>query len=73
VVTEGAIIGLAGSAIGAGLGLVGASESTGQHPAGLYLIAAAAAAAGVVVTACAALLPVQALRRLPAAHLLAEE
>ncbi len=58
---------------GAGLGLAGASEFTGQHPAGLYLIAVAAVAAGVVVTACAALLPAQALRRLPAAHLLAEE
>jgi hypothetical protein len=29
--------------------------------------------AGVLVTAAAALLPAQALRRLPAAHLLAEE
>lgn len=73
VVTEGAIIGVAGSAVGAALGLAGAAEFTGQHPARLYLIAAAAVAAGAVVTACAALLPAQALRRLPAAHLLAEE
>ena len=73
VVTEGAIIGLAGSAIGAGLGLAGASEFTGQQPAALYLIAAAAVAAGIVVTACAALLPAQALRRLPTAQLLTEE
>lgn len=68
VVTEGAIIGLLGSAVGAGLGLAGESEFTGQHPAGLSLIAAAAVTAGVVVTACAALLPAQALRHLPAAH-----
>jgi len=46
VVTEGAIIGLADSAAGAGLGLAAAAEFTGQHPAGLYLIAAAAVQRG---------------------------
>ncbi len=44
-----------------------------QLPATLYLIAAAAVAGGLLVTTTAALLPAQALRRLPAAHLLAEE
>jgi hypothetical protein len=37
------------------------------------LIAAVAVAGGLLVTATTALLPAQALRRLPAAHLLAEE
>ncbi len=73
VVTEGAIIGFAGSLIGAGLGLAAASEFAGKLPPVLYVVAAAAVACGVIVTACAALLPAQALRRLQAAHLLAEE
>jgi putative ABC transport system permease protein len=73
VITEGAIIGLAGSLTGAVLGLVAAAEFAGQIPGTLYLIAGAAVAGGLLVTAIAALLPAQALRRLPAAHLLAEE
>jgi putative ABC transport system permease protein len=73
VITEGAIIGLAGSLAGAALGLAAAAEFAGQLPATLYLIAAAAVAGGLLVTTTAALLPAQALRRLPAAHLLAEE
>jgi putative ABC transport system permease protein len=72
VITEGAIIGLAGSLAGAALGLA-AAQFAGQLPATLYLIAAAAVAGGLLVTTTAALLPAQALRRLPAAHLLAEE
>ena len=73
VITEGAIIGLAGSLAGAALGLAAAASFAGQLPAALYLIAAAAVAAGVLVTTGSALLPAQALRHLPAAHLLAEE
>jgi putative ABC transport system permease protein len=73
VITEGAIIGLAGSLTGAALGLAAAAQFAGQLPATLYLIAAAAVAGGILVTTTAALLPAQALRRLPAAHLLAEE
>jgi putative ABC transport system permease protein len=73
IVTEGAIIGLAGSLTGAALGLVAAANFAGHLPARLYLIAAIGCAAGVVVTAAVALLPAQALRRLPAALLLAEE
>ncbi|HEU5391229.1 MAG TPA: FtsX-like permease family protein [Streptosporangiaceae bacterium] len=73
VITEGAIIGLAGSLAGAALGLATAAQLAGQLPAILYLIAAAAVAGGLLVTTAAALLPAQALRRLPAAHLLAEE
>ena len=73
VVTEGLIIGLAGSLAGAALGLAAAAKFAGQLPAGLYVAAAAAVAAGALVTAAAALLPAQVLRRLPAAHLLAEE
>jgi putative ABC transport system permease protein len=58
---------------GAGLGLAGAAWFAGQLPARLLAIAAAAVVAGAVITAAAALLPAALLRRLPAAHLLAEE
>jgi putative ABC transport system permease protein len=73
VVTEGTMIGLAGSLAGAALGLAAAAEFAGQLPARLPVAAAAAAAAGVLVSAGAALLPARLLRRLPATHLLAEE
>jgi putative ABC transport system permease protein len=73
VITEGAIIGVTGSLAGAGLGLGAAAWFAGQLPARLLAIAAAAAAAGIIITATAALLPAALLRRLPAAHLLAEE
>jgi ABC-type antimicrobial peptide transport system permease subunit len=73
VITEGAIIGIIGSLAGAGLGLGAAAWFAGQLPARLLAIAALAAVAGIVVTAVAALLPAALLRRLPAAHLLAEE
>jgi putative ABC transport system permease protein len=70
VITEGTIIGLTGSLAGAVLGVAAAAKFAGQLPAALYVIAAAAIGVGVLVTAVAALLPVQALRRLPAAQLL---
>jgi hypothetical protein len=73
VITEGTLIGLAGSLAGAGLGLALAAGFTGQLPGSLILTAAGAAAAGVIITAAAALLPARALRRLPAAPLLARE
>jgi putative ABC transport system permease protein len=73
VVTEGVVIGLAGSLAGAAVGLAGAAEFAGQLPGRLIAAATATAVAGVLVTAGAALLPAQMLRRLPAAHLLAEE
>ncbi|HEY8044834.1 MAG TPA: FtsX-like permease family protein [Streptosporangiaceae bacterium] len=73
VITEGAVIGAAGSLAGAGLGLAAAAWFAGQLPARLLAIAAAAAAAGILITAAAALLPAALLRSLPLAHLLAEE
>ncbi|HUC24395.1 MAG TPA: FtsX-like permease family protein [Streptosporangiaceae bacterium] len=73
VITEGTLIGLTGSLAGAALGLAAAASFAGQLPAALYLIAAAAVTTGVLVTTGSALLPAQALRHLPAAHLLAEE
>jgi putative ABC transport system permease protein len=73
VVTEGVIIGLGGSLAGAALGLGAAATFAGQAPGPLYLVAAAAVVAGVLVTAAAAVLPTRALRRLPAAHLLAAD
>jgi hypothetical protein len=73
VVTEGAAIGIIGSLAGAGLGLGAAAWFAGHLPVRLLAIAATAVAAGIVITAAAALLPAALLRRLPAAHLLAEE
>ena len=73
VVTEGAIIGVTGSLAGAGLGLAAAAWFAGQLPARLLGVAAASVATGIIITAAAALLPAALLRRLPAAHLLAEE
>jgi putative ABC transport system permease protein len=73
VITEGALIGVTGSLAGAGFGLAAASWFAGALPARLLAIAAAAVAAGIIITAAAALLPAALLRRLPAAHLLAEE
>jgi putative ABC transport system permease protein len=72
VITEGALTGIAGSVIGAALGLAGAAAFTHQLPPLLFAAAAAAAAAGVLVTGAAALLPAHLLRRLPAAQLLAQ-
>ncbi len=73
VVTEGALIGAAGSAAGAAAGLAAAAQFTGQFPGRLIVAAAGAALAGVLVTAVAALPPARALRSLPAARLLSEE
>ncbi|MGH3284816.1 MAG: FtsX-like permease family protein, partial [Streptosporangiaceae bacterium] len=73
VITEGALTGVAGSVLGAGLGLAGAAAFAGQVPVLLFAAAGTAGAAGVLVTCGAALLPAHLLRRLPAAQLLAEE
>ena len=73
VITEGTIIGVVGSLAGAGLGLAAAAWFAGQLPARLLAIVAAAVAAGIIITAAATLLPAALLRRLPLAHLLAEE
>ena len=73
VITEGAIIGVTGSLAGAGLGLAAAAWFAGHLPARLIAIATAAVASGILITAVAALLPAALLRRLPTAHLLAEE
>jgi putative ABC transport system permease protein len=73
VITEGAIIGVAGSLAGAGIGLGAAAWFAGQLPARLIVIAAIAVTAGIIITATAALLPAALLRRLPTASLLAEE
>jgi putative ABC transport system permease protein len=73
VITEGAIIGVTGSLAGAGLGLGAAAWFAGALPARLLASAAVAVAGGIIITALAALPPAALLRRLPAAHLLAEE
>jgi putative ABC transport system permease protein len=73
VVSEGAVIGLLGSLAGAGLGLAAIAGFAGQVTHRMVAVAVAAAAIGLVITAAAALIPAGLLRRLPAAHLLAEE
>jgi putative ABC transport system permease protein len=72
VVTEGAIIGLAGALAGAVIGLAATVKLTGQLPGALYPIAGLAVAGSahhrdLGAAAC------QALRRVPVADLLAEE
>jgi putative ABC transport system permease protein len=73
VITEGALMGIAGSVTGMALGLAGAAAFAGQLPVRLWLAAIAAGAIGTAVTVVAALVPAQLLRRLPTAALLAEE
>jgi putative ABC transport system permease protein len=73
VVTEGALIGLSGAVLGAAVGLAGTAKFTGQLPAASYLVTGIAVVTGAAITALSALLPAQALRRLPTARLLAEE
>ena len=73
VITEGAIIGATGSLAGAaaragGRGLV---RRAAARPAAGHR--SRRRAAGIIITAAAALLPAALLRRLPIAHLLAEE
>jgi putative ABC transport system permease protein len=73
VITEGAVVGVAGALAGAALGLAAAAEFAGQLPPRLLLAAAVASAVGMLVTVGAALLPARMLRRLPTTYLLAEE
>jgi putative ABC transport system permease protein len=73
VITEGAAIGLLGSLTGAGLGLAMTAWFAGQVTHQLIAVAVATAAIGLVITAIAAVVPAALLRRLPTAHLLAEE
>jgi putative ABC transport system permease protein len=73
IVTEGAVIGLAGAAAGAVAGLLAAAGFTHQLPPRLVAAAVAAAAAGALLAAAVAAIPVQLLRRLPTARLLAED
>ena len=73
VITEGTVIGLAGALAGAGAGLAMAAQLGGGIPGEVIAVAIIATLAGTAFTALAALLPAQALRRLPTAQLLAEE
>jgi putative ABC transport system permease protein len=73
VITEGIVMGLAGALAGAGVGLAVAAQLGGEIPGEVIAVAIVATLAGTAITALAALLPAQALRRLPTAQLLAEE
>ncbi|MDN5796768.1 MAG: ABC transporter permease [Intrasporangium sp.] len=72
ILTEALCVGLLGSALGAGIGL-GVVTTLGATPNQLVVPAMLALAAGVVATMVASLLPSRAVRRLPAAIVLAEE
>jgi hypothetical protein len=73
VITEGIVMGLTGALAGAGAGLAMAAQLAGGIPGEVIAVAIIATLAGTAFTALAALLPAQALRRLPTAQLLAEE
>ncbi len=73
VITEGIVVGLTGALAGAGAGLAMAAQLSGGVPGAVIAVAGIATLAGTAFTAFAALLPAQALRRLPTAQLLAEE
>jgi putative ABC transport system permease protein len=73
VVGEGALLGLVGSLVGAGTGMLAAALFAGHLTIGLVVIAATATIGGTALAAVAALLPAQLPRRLPLAGLLAEE
>lgn len=64
ITTEGAFIGLAGSVLGAGLGLAIAVVLEGSTPATLWLLAALAAGIGTLVSVLASLAAAQSLPRL---------
>ena len=70
VVSEGAVVGAAGSLVGAGLGLAAAAGFVGQLTPRLVAAAAITSAVGVLFTAGTAVVPAQLLRRLPTARLL---
>lgn len=66
-------LGLAGSAIGAGLGVLGTSIFAGALPDSLIVVALIAAAAGTVVATLAAVAPTVAISRLATVPILAAE
>lgn len=73
LITQGAILGLIGGVIGAGLGLIGTVAIAGAPPPLLYAAAAAAVASSVLIAAAAAALIARSIHRLPTAALLAGE
>lgn len=73
VLTEAAGVGLAGSVVGGGAGLVITGLISGGVPAATILGALAAAGVGLLVAAGACALPVRVLHHLPVATLLSEE
>lgn len=73
VITEAALIGMAGSLIGAAVGLGAAAGFAGQLPGPVLFAALVTVTTGVAVTMAGALLPAHVLRRLPTASVLAEE
>ncbi|MGH2873692.1 MAG: FtsX-like permease family protein, partial [Solirubrobacteraceae bacterium] len=73
VLVEALGLGLFGSLIGAGVGLLAAATFAGAIPPGLILVALIAAAAGTLVAALAALAPTVAIGRLAIVPILAGE
>lgn len=70
---EGFGLGLAGSLVGAGLGVAAAAVFAGTLTVSLLLTALGCGTIGVALATVAALVPATLLRRLPTAQLLAEE
>ncbi|HEX6419326.1 MAG TPA: ABC transporter permease [Acidimicrobiales bacterium] len=73
VVREGALLGLAGSVVGAVAGLAAAAVFAGEVTTGLWVTAAVGVVAGTALAAGAAVAPAQLSRRVPVAAALVEE
>lgn len=73
IATEGAMIGVAGSLVGAGIGLAGAATLGRGVPTSLVTVAFATAVCGAVLASIAAGIPAYLLRRLPDAEILGQE
>ena len=73
VVTQGSVVGVAGSLVGAVVALASTAVLAGQLTWQLVATAAEISVAATVLCACVGLLPASALRRLPTARLLAQE
>ncbi|WP_158607556.1 ABC transporter permease [Flexivirga caeni] len=73
LLTEGVLIGVAGSVVGAGLALVILAVVIGSLSTGLVWSVLVAALIGIVISVAATIPPVATIRRLPTATLLTEE
>lgn len=73
IVREGALLGLAGSAVGAAAGVAAAAVFAGEVTPALWVTAATGVVAGTALAAGAAVAPAQLSRRVPVAAALVED